>query len=103
MDENDAGNRKQRRAARKEGHLDAAAFVKVADQFIDVANRQNRTVLATELHMAFLYAAARYNAFVARGVLNVDEHEAFVQDMTRHYQDMLRQHLADPDLLPSED
>jgi hypothetical protein len=92
------GNRKQRRAARSEGHLDTAAFLKVADRFIDLANRQNARVKATELHMAFLYAAARYNAYVASTVLQIDNHEAFVQAMAAKYQEMLRQHLADPAL-----
>lgn len=91
-------NRKQRRAARTEGRLDMGAFIKVADKFIDVANRENRRVNATELHVAFLYAAARYSAHVAKAVLEVDNHEAFVAEMVAKYQDMLRQHLADPAL-----
>ncbi len=94
-------SRKERRAARKQGHLDNAAFIKIADKFIGVANRENKRVLATELHMAFLYAAARYNAYVANAVLNVPDHEAFVEQMTKHYQEMLRQNLADPTLAAS--
>jgi hypothetical protein len=94
-------NRKARRAARKEeGSLDTAGFLKVADKFIDVANRENSKVKATDLHMAFLYAAARYNAFVAKVILDVDEHEPFVKHMTEQYQEMLRQHLADESLEP---
>lgn len=92
-------NRKQRRAATTEGSLDTAAFLKVADRFIDVANRQNQRVKATELHLAFLYASARYSAHVANAVLEVPSHEAFVKDMTERYQEMLRQHLADPALV----
>ncbi len=97
MDEGE-GNRAERRAARAEGKLDTAAFLKVADKFIDVANRENRSVLATELHMAFLFAAARYNAHVAKAVMNVDDHEKFVGHMTKQYAEMLRQHLADDSL-----
>ena len=94
-------NRKARRAARKgEGALDTVAFLKVADKFIDVANRENSSVKATDLHMAFLYAAARYNAFVAKAVLNIDEHEPFVKHMVDQYKEMLRQHLADESLEP---
>ncbi len=93
-------NRKARRAARREGKLDDAAFLKVADKFIDLANRENRTVLASELHMAFLFAAARYNAFVAKTVFDVDEHEAFVAHMVDQYREMLRQNLADDSLEP---
>ena len=36
----DSTNRKQRLAARREGQLDTAAFLKVADKFIDLANRK---------------------------------------------------------------
>ncbi len=93
------GNRKERRAARADGHLDTAAFLKVADKFIDVANRENQRVLATELHKAFLFASARYSAYVANVVMDVPDHEAFVAEMTKVYQEMLRQHLADPTLV----
>lgn len=92
-------NRKARRAARKQsGEMDTAAFLRIADKFIDVANRENDKVKATDLHMAFLYAAARYNAFVAKVVLDVDEHEPFVKHMVDQYKEMLRQHLADDTL-----
>jgi peroxiredoxin len=94
----DGTNRKQRRAARAEGNLDTAAFLKVADKFIDAANRQNARIKATDLHMAFLYASARYSAYVANSILEVANHEDFVKDMTVRYQEMLRQHLADPAL-----
>jgi len=93
-------NRKQRRAARAEGELDTTAFMKVADKFISLANRENQTVNATDLHLALLWAAARYNAHVAKVVLDVDNHEAFVEHMTKQYAEMLRQHLADPALDP---
>jgi Protein of unknown function (DUF3144) len=97
--DSDLPNRKARRAAAKtEGALDTAGFLKVADKFIDVANRQNAQVRATDLHMAFLYAAARYNAFVANTVLEVDNHEVFVKEMAEQYKEMLRQNLADPSL-----
>jgi Protein of unknown function (DUF3144) len=100
-------NRNQRRAdaavTRKAGGLDTAAFLKVAGKFIDLANRENQTVTATDLHMAFLYAAARYNAYVAKVVMDVDNHETFVAEATKAYQDMLRQHLADPSLAKPQD
>lgn len=98
----DQPNRQQRRAARAQGQLDTAAFLKVADKFIDVANRENKRVLATEVHMAFLYAAARYNAYVANMVLNVPNDEVYVKEMAGRYSDMLRQHLADPSLKRSD-
>ncbi len=94
----DTRSRNERRAARKEGELDSTAFLKLADKFIDLANRENAQVKATQLHMAFLYAAARYSAYVAKSVSNVGEHEKFVQHMVGQYQEMLRQHLADESL-----
>lgn len=100
--EPDTRSRNARRAARKEGELDSTAFLKLADKFIDLANRENAQVKATQLHMAFLYAAARYNAYVAKSVGNVEDHEKFVQHMVKQYQEMLRQHLADESLDPPE-
>ncbi len=91
-------SRNERRAARKEGDLDTTEFLKVSNKFIELANRENRTVKATDLHMAFLYSAARYNAYVAKAILNVDQHEEFVDHMVEQYREMLRQHLADESL-----
>ncbi len=75
--------------------LDTETFLKVSNKFIELANRENRAVKATDLHMAFLYAAARYNAYVAKAILDVDQHEEFVAHMVKQYTEMLRQHLAD--------
>lgn len=83
---------------RKDGVLDTTAFLKLAGKFIELANRENKRVPASELHMAFLWAAARYNAHFAKAVVNVDNHEAFVASMAEEYKVMLRQHLADPSL-----
>ena len=94
-------SRRDRLAARKQGHLDTTAFLKVADKFIDVANRENQTVKATQLHMAFLWAAARYSAFVAKNIMKVENHEEFVETMTKEYAEMLRQHLGDETIDPT--
>ena len=100
----DIPNRQQRRKEaaeqRHKGRLGQAAFVAVADRFIDLANRENETVPATDLHLAFLWASTRYSAHVAKAVLQVENHETFVAEMTRQFQDMLRQHLSDPTLDP---
>lgn len=85
---------------RNEEGLDTAAFLKLAGRFIALANRENRKVPASDLHMAFLWAAARYNAHVAKAVLDVANHETFVHDMAEAYKEMLRQNLADPGLDP---
>ena len=92
-------NRKERRAARRQELADTAGFLKIADKFIARQPREHARVPATELHMALLYAAARYNAHVANVVLGVPDHERFVTEMVEQYRDMLRQHLADPALV----
>ena len=95
-------SRRERRAAikriRKAGELDQQAFLETAGQFIDLANRMNRTIVAPDLALALDYAAARYNAHVARNVLEVEKHEEFVEEALKRYAEMLRQNLADPDL-----
>ncbi|MBU6379072.1 MAG: DUF3144 domain-containing protein [Gammaproteobacteria bacterium] len=84
-----------------DAQFDSAAFLKVASRFIDLANQENRTYPARDLNMALLYAAARYNAHVARAVLGIGAQEdAYVQQMTDAYRDMLRENLADPALKP---
>ena len=98
MDKPRKPNRKHRRAAEAAGEITDKKFIEIADRFIDLANRENRTVNATDLHMIMLYAAARYNAHVAKNVVEVDEHETFVAEMLKSYQEMLRNHLADPEL-----
>ena len=95
MTEDKKPNRKERRAARSEGHLDTTGFLRIADSFIDLANRHNRTVNATQLHMALMFASARYSAYVGKTVLDIEDHEEYVKRMTGEFQDFLRQHLAD--------
>ncbi len=94
----DKRSRNERRLARKAGELDTTAFLKTADKFIDLANRENSKIQATDLHLAFLFAAARYNAYVANAILEVDDHEYFVKHMVEQYTEMLRQHLADGEI-----
>jgi hypothetical protein len=91
-------NRADRRKAEADGAMTEQRFLKLADRFIDLANRENRDTRATDLHMAFLYASARYSAHVGKNVLAVEEHERFVEDMLKAYAEMLRNHLADPNL-----
>ncbi len=89
-------NRKERRAARKEGSLDTTAFVNLADEYIALANRHNRKVPATDVHAAMVFAAARYGAHVAKNVVEVENQEKTVEAAAKDYADWLRQHLADP-------
>ena len=80
----------------REGILDSQSFLRVADQFISLANQRNKKIESTELQMVMLYAAARYASHVGKNVLNVEEQEDFVQYMVAQYADMLREHMADP-------
>ena len=89
-------NRKERRAMAAKGGMTDQKFLEIADQFIDLANQKNKTVPATDLHMIMLYAAARYNAHVCKNVVRIDEQETYVSEMMKAYQEMLRNHLADP-------
>ena len=45
-----------------------------------------------------LYAAARYSAHVGKNVLEIDNHEDYVKHMSEQFIDMIREHLADPNL-----
>lgn len=98
MDETKPTNRKERRAFEAQGGMTERKFMEIADRFIDVANKENKATQATDLHMIFLYAAARYSAHVGKNVLELDEHEPYVAEMLKAYQEMLRNHLADPNL-----
>ena len=91
-------NRQERRAAEAQGEMTDQRFLELADRFIDLANRENRSVKATDLQMVMTYAAARYAAHVAKNVVEVDEHEPFVENMMKNFGEMLRNHLADPNL-----
>ena len=70
--------------------------MRVADQFISLANQRNKKIDSTELQMVMLYAAARYAAHVGKNVIEVPDHEEFVQHMVAQYTDMLRENMADP-------
>ena len=83
-------------AQHREGVLDSQSFLRVADQFISLANRRNKKIDSTELQMVMLYAAARYAAHVGKNVIEVPDHEEFVQHMVAQYTDMLRENMADP-------
>lgn len=98
MTDQKKSKRKNKRDADAEEEITNEKFVALADKFIKLANKENVMVKATALHMAFLYAAARYNAHVAKNVLTVEAHEPFVTEMSKIYQEMLRNHLADPNL-----
>ena len=80
------------------GKLDGHHFIQMADQFISLANKRNRKVDATEIQMVMLFAAARYAAHVGKNVIEAPDQEEFIKHMAGQYADMLRGHLADPNV-----
>ena len=94
----DDGSDLAREEGQKQGILDTASFLTVANRFIDLANQENMTVNATDLHMAFLYGSARYSAYVGKAILQVDDSDAYLDHMVDQYREMLRRHLADQSL-----
>ena len=78
--------------------LDGKNFLKLADHFISFANNKNKTIKSTDLNYIMLYAAARYSAHVGKNVLEIENHEDFVKHMSEQFIDMIREHLADPNL-----
>lgn len=80
------------------GGLDSRTFLEVANRFIELANRENVAVSAPDLQMAFLYAAARYNAYVGTALLDVEDPDAYVDHLVERYREMLLRHMADAGL-----
>ena len=72
--------------------------LKLADHFITFANTKNKTIKSTDLNYIMLYAAARYSAHVGKNVLEIENHEDYVKHMSEQFIDMVREHLADPNL-----
>ena len=83
---------------KQKGLLDQDAFLRVADQFISLANDRNKKILATELHFALMYAAARYTGHVGKNVVKIEDQDDWISHMTAQFQDMLRENMADPAL-----
>ncbi len=82
----------------KQHVLDGKNFLKIADHFISLANTKNKTIKSTDLKFAMLYAAARYSAHVGKNVIEIEDHEKFVQHMSSQFIDMMRENFADPNL-----
>ena len=83
---------------KQKGVLDQDSFLRVADQFISLANDRNKKILATELHFALMYAAARYTGHVGKNVVDIEDQDEWITHMTAQFQDMLRENMADPAL-----
>ncbi len=78
------------------GYLDEESFLRVADQFITLANDRNKKILATELQFALMFAAARYTSHVGKNIIEVDRHDDWINHIVDQFRDMLRENMADP-------
>ncbi len=73
-------------------------FRKMADRFIDTANRQLNDTEAATVNSAFLYGASRFSAFVTvqkTGSLSRfdEKHDEAVEYYTNEFKTMLQQNL----------
>lgn len=73
-------------------------FASLTRDFIDLANKANRKHSGPQVAMPFLYAAARYTAFIGKSVLKVEDHDTYLEQLTQRFHAMLKEHLADPSL-----
>ena len=62
------------------------ATSEMVDRFIEIANELSKTQTKDRVGMAFLFAAARYNAFVSLGKS---------EDLSRDKEDILNWHTAE--------
>ena len=75
-------------------------FWQRADQFINLANEQSQLSSTGEVSSSFLYAAARFNAFIAAATArNIDElkknKEEAIQYFANQYKDAFVENLED--------
>ncbi len=75
-------------------------FYKMADAFIALANNQGKDVEKGKVSAAFLYAAARFNIFIAAsGASSADEFASRGKNIKDYfmseYEKMLEEHFAD--------
>ncbi len=75
-------------------------FWNIADSFIDLANNHSMTMDKGKISAAFLYAASRFNSFIA--AINADDREGFensiegtVDYYVEQYRSMVRENLND--------
>ena len=75
-------------------------FYKMADAFIALANKQSKNANPGKVSAAFLYAAARFNTFIAASESNsaneyASNKEKSLDYFMSEYKKMLEEHFAD--------
>ena len=75
-------------------------FLDIANTFIDVANAHCDKLAGAKVSAAMLYAAARFNAFVAAGSTKsqqelLEQRDAAIAYLVEQYSKMLNEHFGD--------
>jgi len=70
-------------------------FLELADKVIGFANHSAFEMNKSAVHLAFLYATARYGVFDWQNSPKREDEEAFVARMLKRYEAMLREQLGD--------
>jgi hypothetical protein len=73
----------------------ADKFLELADKVIGFANHSATEMRKGAVHLAFLYAVARYGVFDWQNGPRTGDEEAFVAKMLKRYEAMLREQLGD--------
>lgn len=67
-------------------------FWQRADQFINLANEQSQEANPGEVNSSFLYAAARYNAFIAAATArNIDELKKNKEEAVKYFSNQYKE------------
>jgi hypothetical protein len=82
----------------KDVGVNSARFLELADKVIGFANHSALEMRKDAVHLAFLYAIARYGVFVWQNSPKNEDPEAFIAKMLKHYEAMLREQLGDTKL-----
>jgi hypothetical protein len=76
----------------------ADKFLGLADQVIGFANHSATEMRKHAVHLAFLYATARYGVFDWQNGPKSEDEEGFIAKMLKRYESMLREQLGDTKL-----
>lgn len=75
---------------------DDRAFYDLADRFVELANEQSRSDEPPRISAAFLFAASRYNAFLAREIARAGRsREELLEYFVDQYRRVLEQNMRD--------
>ena len=73
-------------------------FLETADKAIGLANHAATEMRKEGVHLAFLYAIARYGVFDWQNGPKKEDADAFIAKMLKRYESMLREQLGDTKL-----